>query len=220
VKRVSGLPLDEFADEEIFGPAGMKSTTFKPKKARWPQCAPQEKRQKQDDEWIIGEVHDPRAFELNGVAGHAGLFSTADDLSRYCRMILAGGEIDGRQILSPLTVRLMTNPRPECANSGVRGLGWDIATQYSSARGDLFGRYTSFGHTGFTGTSMWLDPTTGFYVIILTNRLHPDGKGDVRDLRCKIATVVASAIRTDAFDRPVRPDLAHGSHTTYGQDSP
>ncbi len=202
VKRVSGVPLDEFARKEIYVPAGMTHTTFKPPKAWWPKCAPQEKR---DGEWMIGEVHDPRAYALGGVAGHAGLFSTVDDLSRYCRMILHGGVINGRRILSPLTIRAMIEARPIGATSGVRGLGFDIATGYSSARGDFFDRYASFGHTGFTGTSMWIDPTTGVYVIILTNRVHPDGKGNVIDLRRKVATVVASAIMTDAFDRPPAP---------------
>ncbi|MHC4673105.1 MAG: exo-beta-N-acetylmuramidase NamZ domain-containing protein [Planctomycetota bacterium] len=199
VKQVTGLSLNRFARQELFLPAGMSRTTFNPPKIWWDKCAPQEKR---DKKWIIGQVHDPRAFALGGVAGHAGLFSTADDLARYCRMILNGGEIDGRRILSPLTVRTMTEPRPLGAVSGVRGLGFDIATGYSSARGDLFCRYRSFGHTGFTGTSMWIDPTAGIYVIILTNRLHPDGKGNVIDLRRKVATVVASAVtKADPFDR-------------------
>jgi len=198
VKRVTGLPLDRFARQELFLPAGMTRTTFNPPKTWWNKCAPQEKRKKK---WILGEVHDPRAYALGGVAGHAGLFSTADDLARYCRMILNGGEINGRRILSPLTIRTMTDLRPLGAVSGVRGLGFDIATGYSSARGDLFCRYRSFGHTGFTGTSMWIDPTTGLYVIILTNRLHPEGKGNVIDLRRKIATVVASAAKADPFDR-------------------
>ncbi len=194
VRRVSGIPLDEFAKRNIFDPAGMTSTCFKPPKDWWPRCAPQEKR---DGRYILGEVHDPRAYALGGVAGHAGLFSTADDTARWCRMILRGGEIDGRRILSPATVREMTTPRGSENDDAFRGLGFDIDSGYSGARGDLFPRGLSFGHTGFTGTSVWIDPTTGVYLIILTNRLHPDGKGDVLDLRRKMATVVASAIVGD-----------------------
>jgi uncharacterized protein YbbC (DUF1343 family)/CubicO group peptidase (beta-lactamase class C family) len=202
VERVSGMPLDAFAERNIFRPAGMRNTRFNPPKAWCPRCAAEEKR---GDAWMRGQVHDPRAYALGGVAGHAGLFSTADDLARYCRMILAGGEIEGNRILAPMTIREMTHPRPAGTGSGVRGLGFDIATGYSSPRGDYFPRYASFGHTGFTGTSFWIDPTTGVYTIILTNRVHPDGKGDVVDLRRKIATVVAAAIDTDPFDRPWTP---------------
>ncbi|MBN1490721.1 MAG: DUF1343 domain-containing protein [Phycisphaerae bacterium] len=199
VNRVSGRSLDVFAREEIFLPAGMEHTSFLPPESWRAKCASHEKR---GDGYMIGEVHDPRAYALGGVAGHAGLFGTADDLARYCQMILNGGEIDGKRILSPLTVREMTRPRPIGTIDGVRGLGFDIATSYSSARGDLFPRFASFGHTGWTGTSFWIDPTTGVYAIILTNRVHPDGKGNVVNLRAKIATVVASAIDTDAFARP------------------
>lgn len=204
VRRVSGMPLDEFARREVYEPAGMKDTGFRPSEALRRRCAAHEQR---NGGWMIGEVHDPRAFALGGVAGHAGLFSTADDLSRYCRMMLAGGTIDGRRVLSPLTVREMTRPRPIGAIEGVRGLGFDLATGYSGPRGDLFPRFASFGHTGYTGTSLWIDPTTGVYVIVLTNRCHPDGKGDVGELRRRIATVVAAAIDTDAFDRPPEPGL-------------
>ncbi len=199
VRRVSGLTLDEFARREIFHPAGMTSSSYKPPKEWWPRVAPQEKR---GGRWIIGEVHDPRAYAMGGVAGHAGLFSTADDIARWCRMILRGGEIDGRRILSPLMVAEMTRPRLGPDDDAVRGLGFDIDTGYSQPRGDLFLRGLSFGHTGFTGTSFWIDPQTGVYLIILTNRLHPDGKGDVLDLRRKIGTVVASAVKLDGRALP------------------
>jgi len=212
VQRVSGLPLDEFARREIFEPAGMTDTGFRPPEALRSRCAAQEKR---NGRYIVGEVHDPRAYALGGVAGHAGLFSTADDLARFCRMILDGGRINGRRILSPLMVLEMTRPRPEGVRTGLRGLGFDVATDYSSCRGDLFPRYLSFGHTGFTGTSLWIDATTRTYVIILTNRLHPDGKGDVLDLRRKVATVVAAALEPSAFE-PVGTRSSSGPAPPWG----
>jgi CubicO group peptidase (beta-lactamase class C family) len=126
---------------------------------------------------------------MDGVAGHAGLFSTANDLSICCQMILNGGQYRGVRVLSPLTVAEMTRPRLVNNNGGTRGLGWDINTSYSSNRGDLF-PLGSFGHTGFTGTSIWIDPGSEMFVIFLSNRVHPDGKGDVGPLRGRVATVL------------------------------
>jgi uncharacterized protein YbbC (DUF1343 family) len=130
---------------------------------------------------------------MDGVAGHAGLFSTAADLSRFCRMLLGGGRLGAARILSPATVALMTSPSTPVGMRDVRGLGWDIDSSYSSNRGELF-PVGSFGHTGFTGTSLWLDPATKSYVIFLSNRVHPDGKGDVTALRGKVATIAAAAL--------------------------
>ncbi|MGB9625704.1 MAG: serine hydrolase domain-containing protein, partial [Phycisphaerae bacterium] len=129
VRRVAGMPLDEFARREIFVPAGMRMTTFRPPRSWRAWCAPTEKR---NGTWIVGEVHDPRAYALGGVAGHAGLFSTADDAARWCRMILNGGEIDGTRILSAKMVAEMTRPRVIGAEIRLRGLGFDILTGYSS----------------------------------------------------------------------------------------
>jgi CubicO group peptidase (beta-lactamase class C family) len=145
---------------------------------------------------MVGEVHDPRAYALGGVAGHAGLFSTADDLAVYARMILGGGAYGGRRILSAASVREMTRPRPVPLRrgQGQRALGWDVQTAYSSNRGDGFPAGKSFGHTGFTGTSIWIDPTSATAVIILTNRVHPAGKGDIKRLRGEIATIAAAAV--------------------------
>jgi len=147
-----------------------------------------------------GEVHDPRAYALGGVAGHAGLFSTARDLAIYCQMILNGGGFRGVRILSPLGVRRMVESRG-LPFQEMRGLGWDINTGYSSNRGDLF-PIGSFGHTGFTGTSFWIDPTSQTFVIFLSNRVHPDGRGDVTSLRGRVASIVAAAIQ-----RPPLPEL-------------
>ena len=142
---------------------------------------------------LRGEVHDPTARRMGGVAGHAGLFSTAADLTIFCRMLLSGGTVSGSRILAPLTIARMTAPATPARLMSRRGLGWDIDSSLSSSRGDLL-PLGSFGHTGFTGTSLWIDPSTRTFVIFLSNRLHPDGQGDVVDLRARIATVAAAAI--------------------------
>ncbi|MCI0661192.1 MAG: DUF1343 domain-containing protein [Acidobacteria bacterium] len=213
VKRLSGKPLDVFAEENIFRPLGMKDTGYLPLRRFGDQIksriAPTEKRggngqvestgerTQGQEHWMRGEVHDPRAYLLDGVAGHAGLFSTADDLAIYCQMILNRGEYRGTRILSPLGVARMTEGRTSGGNDGSRGLGWDISSPYSSNRGDLF-PIGSFGHTGFTGTSLWIDPSSETFVIFLSNRVHPrlDPKrpADVTPLRGRVATVVASSI--------------------------
>ena len=127
------------------------------------------------------------------MAGHAGLFSTARDLTRFVRMLLGSGQLEGVRVLSAASVRAMTSPQTPAGMTAVRGLGWDIDTQFSSNRGDLF-PIGSFGHTGFTGTSIWVDPSTGGWVIFLSSRLHPDGTGDVTPLRARVATVAAAAL--------------------------
>lgn len=145
------------------------------------------------NEILRGKVHDPTAFRMGGVAGHAGLFSTADDLARYAQMLLNGGTVSGRRILSAQTVAKMTQPYVVAEDGSARGLGWDMNTSFSANRGDLF-PLGSFGHTGFTGTGIWIDPTSQTFYVFLSNRVHPDGKGDVTPLRGKVATIVASAI--------------------------
>lgn len=175
-----------------------------------------------------GTVHDPTAYRMQGVAGHAGLFSTADDLARYCQMILNWGvapnaELDpktkiqnrksknphanaggtdkmGVRILSAQTVARMTSPYVVSEDGNTRGLGWDINTAFSSNRGELF-PLGSFGHTGFTGTSIWIDPTSQTFVVFMSNRVHPDGKGDITPLRARVATVVASAIEDTTIEK-------------------
>jgi uncharacterized protein YbbC (DUF1343 family)/CubicO group peptidase (beta-lactamase class C family) len=150
------------------------------------------------DEVLKGAVHDPTSFRMGGVAGHAGLFSTADDLARFCQMLLNGGVLDGKRIMSAATVARMTAPIVVSESGDTRGLGWDINSSFSSNRGELF-PLGSFGHTGFTGTSIWIDRVSQTFVIFLSNRVHPDGKGDATPIRAKVATVVASAIE----DTPV-----------------
>ena len=193
VRRVSGQPLDVYCAEHIFKPLGLKDTMFNPPAALRQRIAPTQYQHGDRGKMLWGEVHDPTSYNMGGVAGHAGLFSTADDLAIFAQMLLAGGAYNGVQVLSPLTVEKMTTPATPPDKMALRGLGWDIDSPFASNRGELFG-VGSFGHTGFTGTSLWIDPVTGTYVIILTNRVHPDGKGDVVPLRTAIATLVAAAL--------------------------
>ena len=188
VSRVSGLPLDRFAYEKVFAKLRMKETEFRPGgKGSLPlaRIAPTER---VDGKVLRGEVHDPRARAVGGVAGHAGLFGTADDLARYCRAILSGGG----PVLSKAAVAEMTRPR-FFGDGDLRALGWDVETSFSTNRGELLPR-GSFGHTGWTGTSIWIDPVTGLYVVLLSNRVHPDGSGNVVPLRGIVATMAAAAV--------------------------
>jgi uncharacterized protein YbbC (DUF1343 family)/CubicO group peptidase (beta-lactamase class C family) len=205
VRRVSGQTLDRFAHDRIFAPLGMKDTTFLPPAALSRRIAPTENCtpfgwpcEGPKMSMLRGVVHDPTARRMGGVAGHAGLFSTASDLAIFCRMLLDGGTYQGIRIMSPLAVAKMTTPATSPNERNVRGLGWDIDSTYSSNRGDLL-PIGSFGHTGFTGTSLWIDPATGMFVVFLSNRVHPDGKGDVTPLRAHVATIAAS-VMTDVPD--------------------
>ncbi|HEY3134971.1 MAG TPA: exo-beta-N-acetylmuramidase NamZ domain-containing protein, partial [Blastocatellia bacterium] len=205
VRRVSGKSIDQFSLNNIFAPLAMHDTFFveptsrsftvtlasmqREEEAIRQRTAPTENR---EGRWMRGEVHDPRSYEMGGVAGHAGLFSTADDLAIFCQMILNKGEYNGVRILAPYSVERMVSAQ-SLPTSQMRGIGWDINTSYSSNRGDLFPVGT-FGHTGFTGTSLWLDPAAETFVVLLTNRVHPNGKGDVTRLRSFVASIVAGAI--------------------------
>ncbi len=253
VRRTSGIPLDEFAEANVFAGIGAEDTLF-PLAGSFSdfqgtqrlkflsRSAPTENVKGQlsylgstfdgndgnGTRILRGEVHDPTAFRMGGIAGHAGLFSTADDLARFCQMLLNGGvapaEVqkrareqgrntgrgvqppataggsDSTRILSAETVARMTAPIVVSEDGATRGLGWDINTGFSSNRGELF-PLGSYGHTGFTGTSIWIDPTSQTFVIFLSNRVHPDGKGDVTSVRAKIATVVASAIEDTPIEK-------------------
>jgi len=190
IRAVTAEELDRYAAREIFSPLGMADSGFRPDPARHPRIAPTER---VGDALLRGVVHDPTARAMGGVAGHAGLFTTASDLARFCRMILAGGRApDGRWVLSPESVAEMTRGQTDGADR--RGLGWDIDTRFSTPRGSVFPAGRSFGHTGFTGTSLWIDPGSRSFVIFLSSRLHPHGKGDVADLRRAIGTYAAEAV--------------------------
>jgi CubicO group peptidase (beta-lactamase class C family) len=189
VHKVSGQPIDEFAADNVFKPLGMTRTFYRPPAALLEKCVPTEV---VDGAPLRGVVHDPLARLQGGISGNAGLFSTADDLALFAQMLLNRGELGGRRVLAPLTVDRMTEIYPKVGASG-RGLGWDVDTDYATVRGDLFGP-RSFGHSGYTGTSVWIDPETRTAVVFLTNRVHPDDKGDIIALRSKVANVVAAAV--------------------------
>lgn len=188
VKLVSGLDVHEFSQKHLFQPLNMTETGYLPGDELKARAAVTEQR---DGQWMRGEVHDPRAYALTGVAGHAGLFSTADDLARYATMMLDGGRFDGVQILEEQMFKRMTTPLD--IPRGRRALGWDVKTGYSSNRSDLMST-TAFGHGGFTGTGIWIDPAQNLFVIFLSNRVHPDGKGSVNQLIGRVGTVASAAI--------------------------
>ncbi len=191
VEKVDGRRLDRYCEEEVFQPLGMTDTAFGVPEAKVARTAPTAPDKKGG--WWRGVVHDACARNMEGVAGHAGLFTTASDLSRFARMLLGGGELDGRRVLSEASVREMTRPQLAPVLAVQRGLGWDIDTPHSGPRGSLYPPLKSFGHTGFTGTSLWVDPASGSFVILLTSRLHPDGKGDTGRLRAEMGTLAAEA---------------------------
>lgn len=190
VRRISGKPLDQFLQAEIYGPLGMKDTGFNPAKEKMSRVAPTEVEKGVP---VRGVVHDPRARRMGGVAGHAGLFVTASDLARYARMMLNLGELDGVRVFKPETVKLMTSVQTPPDVTGRRGLGWDIDTGFSGPRGEVF-PLGSYGHTGWTGTSIWIDPFSKSFVIFLSNRNHPTEKGSVVALRKKLGTLAAQAV--------------------------
>lgn len=189
VARVSGEPFDEYVREHVFKPMGMTQTEFRPPPSKRNRIVATE-RGKTGLRW--GEVQDPTAYRMGGVAGHAGLFSTGADLSRFVRMLLEGGRLNGARILKPETVALMT--QPELLPSGVRrGLGWDMSSSYSQGLDREFGP-ASFGHTGYTGCMLWIDPVSKSYLIVLTSRLQ-NGNGNVEPLRQDLGRLVADASR-------------------------
>ncbi len=193
VRRVSGESLDVYCAEHIFGPLGMKDTQFRPPTSLRGRIAPTQYEHGDSGPVLRGVVHDPTSRYMGGVAGHAGLFSTADDLSIFAQMLLNGGEYKDVRILSPLTIEKMTEPQTPPNVMVLRGLGWDLDSPFASNRGVLF-PVGSYGHTGYTGTSIWIDPITKTYVILLTNRVHPLDRGEVVGLRSSVATLVAGAL--------------------------
>ena len=191
-RRLSGTTLPDFAGKTVFQPLGMHDSMFQPPASLRPRIAPTEMLEK-SRQILRGVVHDPTARDMGGIAGHAGLFSTADDLGRFCQMMLDKGSWQGQRIFSPLTVEKFTTPQSPPDQPILRGLGWDIDSPYSAERGDLF-PIGSYGHTGFTGTSLWLDPASHTYVILLTNAVHPHLRPAITSLRGKVATIVAASV--------------------------
>lgn len=188
VRRKSGMNVHEFTQQNLFQPLGMSDTGYLPSEANQARCATNDQR---EGRWVKGVVHDPRALALGGVAGHAGVFSTAEDIAVYAQMLLNGGKYDGREIMFPGTIQVMTQGYP--VSVGKFGLGWDKQTVYSSNRGTNLSSQ-AFGHGGFTGTVLWIDPELDMFYVVLCNRLHPDGKGAVNKMAGRIGTIAAAAI--------------------------
>lgn len=194
VRRASGETLNDYVAKTFYRPAGMSDTGFLPsteKRLRTAVTVGDDKFQ------FIGDPQDHLCRQLGGVAGHAGLFSTANDLASFCRMMLSGGISSGREIMAERTVSQMTAPYFSRGGKVTRGLGWDISSPYSSPRGGFFSR-SSFGHTGYSGTSIWIDPDADLYVILLTTRLDFRKKAEFSLLRSELSTLAM-----EAFGRPV-----------------
>lgn len=193
VQRISGLTLNRYAETFIFNPLGMTNTRFLPPQSWFGRIAPTEKDER-SGLMLRGLVHDPAARQMGGVAGHAGVFSTADDTAKFAQAILNGGA----PVWSHLMVEKMTTPQQPPNLTVVRGLGWDIDSPFSSNRGELL-PVGSFGHTGFTGTSLWIDPATNTYIVILTNAVHVK-HGNAITLRSEVATAVAAALELNVAE--------------------
>ena len=199
VERVSGEPLDGYLARHVFGPLGMTSTRYRPGPELLPRVAPTE-----FDSWrqrqIRGEVHDENAYSLGGVSGHAGLFSTAHDVARFCRMLLTGGTLNGVRVVQPETIRRFTTVQDSALSN--RALGWETPNGTNSA-GHLLAK-PAFGHTGFTGTSIWVDPSRDLFVILLTNRVNPTRQNlRIGGVRTALADAVVRIIdRASPFSPP------------------
>ncbi|HEY7305348.1 MAG TPA: exo-beta-N-acetylmuramidase NamZ domain-containing protein [Bryobacteraceae bacterium] len=198
VRRLSGETLAQFAHDQVFAPLGMRETGFLPSPALRSRIAPTEIN---PDTGLPfrGIVHDPTARYMGGIAGHAGLFTTADDLAKYAEMLLANGKHNGLRLFSPMTIKKFTEPASPADQPILRGLGWDLDSPFSSNRGELY-PIGSYGHTGFTGTSMWMDPTTNSFLILLTNSVHPKRGKSLSSLRSRLATAVAADFGIDTPD--------------------
>jgi len=207
VERLSSESLDDYAAKHIFGPLGMKETRFLPPRSWEPRIAPTE--EDENHHMLRGVVHDPTARRMGGVAGHAGVFSTADDLALFAQALLDGG----RGVLTPATIAKMTAPQQPVNETSVRGFGWDIDSPYSTNRGELL-PVGSYGHTGFTGTSLWIDPATQTYIVLLTNAVHMKEKGSAISLRTRVATAVAATL---ALDPAVAEKMRVATITGYNE---
>ena len=191
VEKISGLTLDEYAQRFIIKPLGLTHTRYLPPVSWKPSIAPT---QYDQGGMLRGVVHDPTSRRMGGVAGHAGLFSTGDDMAVYAQNLL--DRLAGRPShfpLSRIVLQKMVAPEQPATGTALRGFGWDIDSPYSGNRGTLF-PVGSFGHTGFTGTSLWIDPVSDSYVVLLTNSVHPNGPKSITELRGKVADVAAVAL--------------------------
>ena len=194
IEKKTGQPFEHFIKMHFFSPLKMSNTGFLPCPKNYRLIAPTERLTA--GMFIRGKVHDPIAAFLGGVAGHAGIFSTARDLARFCQMLLNEGFLDGKRVLNVESVKKMISRQSPLGKKNIRGLGWDIQSAYSSLKGSYFSP-DSYGHTGFTGTSLWIDPNIQTFVILLTNRVHPNGKGSVRNLRKRLANIVGKTLSSE-----------------------
>ena len=191
VERLTGRTLDDLAKSAIFSPLGMKDTMYRPPKKLWPQIAPTEIDNQLRHRLVQGEVHDENAFAIGGVSGHAGIFSTAPDLAAFCQMLLNGGVYAHQRILRRATIAHFTTPQQ--LSGGTRTLGWAVPTEGGSS-GHYFSAH-SFGHTGFTGTSIWIDPDRQLFVVLLTNRVHPTRENTkIQKVRVELHDAVMQAL--------------------------
>ena len=206
VQRISGMPLDVYCARYIFQPLGMKDTGFTPPLTSRPNIAPTEYL---NGRLHWGEVHDPTAYRMGGVSGHAGLFSTADDLAIFARMLLNGGSVKGVRILNRRTVTQMTTPQSPPGMTELRGLGWALAAPFATNREQLL-PLGAYGHLGYTGTLLRIDPVTRTFLIVLSNRVHPHGKGNANPLRRGILAIVSAALgpQTNEQILAARPGVA------------
>ena len=193
VEKLSGEPLDVYTEKHVFKPLGMKDTRFAPPASWVRRTAPTQ--EDENHHMLRGVVHDPSARRMGGVAGHAGLFSTGDDLARFAQALLDGG----RGVLTAATIAKMTSPQQPATATAVRGFGWDIDSPFSTNRGELL-PVGGYGHTGFTGVSLWIDPATKTYIVLLTNAVHLGEKGSAVSLRTKVATAVAAVFARSPSD--------------------
>ncbi|MEO8099524.1 MAG: exo-beta-N-acetylmuramidase NamZ domain-containing protein [Acidobacteriota bacterium] len=216
VHRVSGKTLDVFVREQIYQPLGMRDTMYLPPATLLSRIAPTEI-DATTGKPLHGVVHDPTARYMGGVAGHAGVFTTADDLAVYAQMMLGLGERGGVRIFAPLTVQRFTSPATPPGQPVLRGLGWDIDSPYSSNRGEIY-PLGGYGHTGFTGPSLWIDPSTQSFVVIMTNRNHPKGGRSINSWRSKVASVVAAAVSTKTGAKPIAGGVRNGLDVLAAQN--
>jgi uncharacterized protein YbbC (DUF1343 family)/CubicO group peptidase (beta-lactamase class C family) len=196
VQQLTRETLPQYAQEKIFGPLGMTDTMFLPPPSLASRIAPTEVVTRGEPP-LRGIVHDETTRFMGGVAGHAGLFTTAADLSKFAQMMLGMGTREGVRIFSPLTVRTFTSPETPAENPVIRGYGWDIDSPFAGNRGELF-PVGSYGHTGFTGTSLWIDPSTNSYVILLANSVHPNRRPAITSLRARVASAAAAGLNVDS----------------------
>ena len=192
VRRVSGKRLDRFSKEKIFQPLKMVDTNFKPSRSLLPRITPTTR---EGNVLIHGVVHDPAARAMGGVAGHSGLFTTAPDVALFCRMIISEGKLGNVRILKKESVALMSrNQTTKLSQKVKRGIGWDIDSIYSSPRGEGFPMGESFGHTGWTGGSVWIHPKSKSFLIFLSNRNHPYERRSIKPLRRELGTLTGKVL--------------------------